>query len=183
MSASPPIESPQRPSAAAVEAAKPCCHGGAAAAPADHHAPQQDRWSHARLTTAATVHCLTGCALGEFIGLAIGMVLGLDPWTTMALATGCGFLSGYTLGLLPLVRRGSSWAAAFRTLWLGETISIAAMELAMNVADYHVGGLKAPSLLSPMFWAGYAAALPAGFLAAWPVNYWLLKSQIKSPCH
>ncbi|WP_293396050.1 DUF4396 domain-containing protein [Nevskia sp.] len=162
-------------------ATKACCHGDAAVSSAK--VPIHPPVSHFRLTTAATLHCLTGCALGEFIGLAIGVTLGLDQWTTMALATATGFASGYTLGLLPLVRRGSSWAAALRTLWLGETISIAAMELAMNFTDYHVGGVRAPSLVSPMFWAGYAAALPAGFLMAWPVNYWLLKSSIKQPCH
>lgn len=169
--------------------AKSCCQNpslGQAAPRAADQSPQLRHGggtSHFRLTTAATLHCLSGCALGEFIGLTIGVALGLSPWTTMALATICGFASGYTLGLLPLVRRGSSWAAAFRTLWLGETISIAVMELAMNFTDYHVGGLRSGSVFSLMFWAGYAAALPAGFLVAWPVNGWLLKRSIKQPCH
>jgi hypothetical protein len=73
--------------------------------------------------------------------------------------------------------------AAFRTLWLGETISIAVMELAMNFTDYHVGGVAASSVFSPQFWIGYALALPAGFVAAWPVNAWLLSRNIKQHCH
>ena len=136
-----------------------------------------------RLTTDATTHCLIGCAIGEWIGLAIGVSMGLAAWPTMALATVLGFGGGYTLGLWPLVRRGMRWSEAFRTIWLGETISIAVMEFAMNFTDYHVGGLQAPSLLSAQFWLGYAAAVPVGFVAAWPVNLWLLKRNIKQHSH
>lgn len=148
-----------------------------------HHGHGAPGASPARLATSATLHCLTGCAIGEFAGLAIGVTLGLNPWTTMALATVLGFASGYALGLRPLVQQGLGWLAAFRTIWLGETISIAVMEFAMNFTDYHVGGVQAASILSPVFWLGYALALPAGFVAAWPVNYWLLRRQIKKPCH
>jgi len=151
------------------------------AAHAHHHGGGNA--SLARLASSATLHCLTGCAIGEFIGLAIGVSLGLDPWTTMSLATVLGFISGYTLGLRPLVKTGMSWLGAFRTIWLGETISIAVMELVMNFTDYHVGGVQASSIFAPMFWLGFLAALPAGYLAAWPVNYWLLKRNVKKPCH
>jgi hypothetical protein len=137
----------------------------------------------AALATAATLHCLTGCAVGEFAGLLIGVSLGLNPWATMALATALGFISGYSLGLLPLVRQGMSFAQAFKSIWLGETISIAVMELAMNFTDYQVGGVTTGSVLSLQFWIGYAAALPAGFVAAWPVNYVLLKKNLKKQCH
>ena len=155
----------------------------------DHHAHGPHRTHGAAmpslpcLTTAATIHCLTGCAIGEFIGLAIGVSLGLNPWVTMTLATVLGFVSGYTLGLWPLVRQGMGWAQAFRTIWLGETISIAVMELAMNFTDYHIGGVQTSSMLSVKFWLGYTAALPAGFIAAWPVNYWLLRRNLKHQCH
>ena len=160
-----------------------------------HHSPQHHVAMHAhhghtvgtqslsRLSASATLHCLSGCAIGEFAGLAIGVSLGFNAWTTMALATLLGFLSGYSLGLWPLVRRGMSVAQAFRAIWLGETISIAVMELAMNFTDYHVGGVQTTSMASPLFWAGYGAALLAGFIAAWPVNYWLLKRSLKQPCH
>jgi hypothetical protein len=147
-----------------------------------HHA-HGGATSPRRLATAATIHCLTGCAIGELAGLLVGVSLGLDPWTTMALATALGFVSGYSLGLRPLVKQGLGWGAAFKTIWLGETISIAVMELAMNFTDYHVGGVGATSVLAPQFWLGYALALPAGFVAAWPVNYWLLRKSVKKPCH
>ena len=146
-----------------------------------HHATPDA--SPARLATSATIHCLTGCAIGELAGLMIGVSLGLNPWATMALATALGFISGYALGLRPLVQQGMSVAQAFRTIWLGETISIAVMELAMNVTDYHVGGVAVASVLEPRFWLGYALALPAGFIVAWPVNWLLLRKNVKKQCH
>lgn len=166
------------PGACETKAAGPSAHAHHA-----HHAPGGAAMSLPRLTTSATIHCLTGCAIGEFVGLAIGVSLGLGAWPTMILATVLGFASGYTLGLRPLVKQGLSWGAAWKAIWLGETVSIAAMELAMNFTDYHVGGVQAASMLSPMFWLGYAAALPAGFIVAWPVNYWLLRRNVKKPCH
>lgn len=87
------------------------------------------------------------------------------------------------LGLWPLIKTGISWRAALRAIWLGEVISIGVMELAMNFIDYHFGGMTAASVFAPAFWMSLLLALPAGFLAAWPVNVWLLSRQIKKPCH
>lgn len=148
-----------------------------------HEIANGSRISTLRLTTQATLHCLTGCALGEFIGLALGVTLKLDTWATMALATTLGFVSGYTLGLRPLVRQGKGWLEAFRVIWLGESTSIAVMELVMNLTDYYAGGMQVGSIFHPQFWLGFGLALPAGFIAAWPVNYWLLERNMKKPCH
>jgi len=148
-----------------------------------HHAAHGQNSSSFKLATLATLHCLTGCAIGELAGLTIGVSLGLNPWSTMVLATVLGFVSGYTLGLLPLVREGKGWIEAFKIIWLGETISIAVMELVMNFTDYHVGGVQVNSIFNSQFWLGYLVALPAGFIVAWPVNYWLLKRNYKKPCH
>jgi len=71
---------------------------------------------------------------------------------------------------------------ALKLIWIGELISIGVMEIVMNAVDYGVGGMQAGSMLSPIFWIGIAAAVPAGFLAAWPVNWWLLKRDLKK-CH
>jgi len=169
--------------------AKACRHAAASPAPTDpvhhdhRHVATEPPRERARLTTSATLHCLSGCAIGEWLGLAIGVTLGLGPLLTLTLATLLGFASGYLLGLWPLVRRGARWRDAWRRLWLGETISIATMEFAMNVTDYHVGGIGAQSIFDGVFWLGYGVALPAGFLVAWPVNWWLLGRSIKQPCH
>lgn len=148
-----------------------------------HAGHEQHGGGRNAMAANATLHCLTGCAIGELAGLMIGVTLGLGAWPTMALATALGFASGFALGLRPLLKSGMSLAQAWRAIWLGEAISIAVMEFAMNFADYHAGGVAAASILAPRFWLGFAVALPAGFAAAWPVNYLLLRKSIKKPCH
>lgn len=131
----------------------------------------------------ATIHCLIGCVIGEVTGLAIGVTLGLTIWQTIALATALAYVSGMTLGLVPVMRhQGKSFLEALRLIWIGEVLSIGVMEIAMNWADYAVGGMQAGSILDPVFWLGIAVAIPAGFLAAWPVNYWLISRDMKK-CH
>ena len=136
-----------------------------------------------RTSAQATIHCLTGCVIGEVVGLGIGVTFGLGTWPTIILATGLAYLSGITLGLLPVMKnRGVGLIEAFRIIWVGEVISIGVMEIVMNFVDYQMGGMSAPSVASWMFWRGILFAVPAGFLAAWPVNYWLLKRELKA-CH
>ena len=131
----------------------------------------------------ATLHCLTGCAIGEVAGLLIGVSLGLNVWVTTGLATILAYLSGFTLGVMPVMRRERiGFFAALKTIWIGEAVSIGVMEIAMNWVDYSVGGVQADSVLAPIFWLGLLFAVPAGFLAAWPVNWWLLKRNLKH-CH
>ena len=131
----------------------------------------------------ATIHCLTGCVIGEVTGLIIGVALGLAIWPTIVLATTLAYLSGMTLGLVPVMRnQGKTFIEALKLIWNGEVFSIGVMEIAMNWADYSVGGMQAGSGLEPVFWAGIAVAIPAGFLAAWPVNWWLINRDLKK-CH
>jgi len=135
------------------------------------------------VSAQATLHCLTGCVIGEAAGLAIGVSLGLPAWQTIALATLLAYASGFTLGVLPVMRsRKTGFWSALRIIWIGEAVSIGVMELVMNWVDYEMGGMGAPSVLSWMFWRGLLLAIPAGFLAAWPVNYWLVKRELKA-CH
>ena len=102
---------------------------------------------------------------------------------TIVLATALSYLSGMTLGLVPVMRgQGVSLLGALRIIWIGEVISIGVMELVMNYVDYRLGGMGAPSVMSWMFWRGLVFAIPAGFIVAWPVNYWLLKRELKA-CH
>ena len=156
-------------------------HTGAAAAHAHHHgAPGESRW---HLAAKSTQHCLTGCIIGEVIGLAIGIEAGLSIAATIILATGLAYISGFTLGLLPVMKsRGLSLWEAFKLIWVGEAISIGVMEIVMNAVDYQMGGMAAMSTLSWPFVRGLLFAVPAGFLAAWPVNYWLLGRDLKA-CH
>jgi F0F1-type ATP synthase assembly protein I len=136
-----------------------------------------------RTSAQATLHCLTGCIVGEVAGLLIGTVAGLSPWPMMVLATALSYVSGMTLGLVPVMRNQEVGVlGALRIIWIGEVISIGVMEIVMNFVDYQLGGMGAKSVFAWTFWRGLAFAVPTGFLAAWPVNYWLLKRELKA-CH
>jgi hypothetical protein len=136
-----------------------------------------------RTSAQATLHCLTGCIIGEVVGLMIGVTIGLAPWPTIVLATVLAYISGMTLGLVPVMRsQGVGLLGALKIIWIGEVISIGVMEVVMNFVDYQMGGMGAQSVATWMFWRGLVFAVPAGFLAAWPVNYWLLKRELKA-CH
>lgn len=150
---------------------------GAHAAHAGH--THGSGWSAA---ASVTLHCLTGCAIGEFIGLAIGVSLGLEIHLTISLAVALSFVSGFALTLLPMLRRGFGLASAFSTVWLGEVISISVMEIVMNLVDYRMGGMRGVSLASAQYWQAFGAAMVAGYLAAWPVNRWMLGRNMKK-CH
>jgi Domain of unknown function (DUF4396) len=152
-------------------------HGGAHA----HHG--HGSGGALKTSAQATLHCLTGCVIGEVAGLAIGVSLGLPAWQTIALATLLAYASGITLGVLPVMKgRHTGFWNALRIIWVGEVISIGVMELVMNYVDYQMGGMNADSIFTWMFVRGLLFAIPAGFLAAWPVNYWLLKRDLKG-CH
>jgi hypothetical protein len=146
---------------------------------AHHHSGGGPWW----ISAQATLHCLTGCVIGEVAGLMIGVSLGLGVWPTIILATALAYAAGITLGLLPVMRsQDVGMLQALRIIWIGEVISIGVMEVVMNFVDYQMGGMTAPSIASWMFWRGILFAVPAGFIAAWPVNYWLLKRELKA-CH
>ena len=77
---------------------------------------------------------------------------------------------------------GKNFMQALKLIWLGEVISIGVMEIAMNATDYYMGGMTAGSLLASQFWIAMMVAIPTGFVAAWPVNWWLLSRDLKV-CH
>ena len=131
----------------------------------------------------ATLHCLSGCVIGEVTGLIIGVSFGLGVWPTILLATTLAYISGFTLGLIPVMKNnGKTMVEAFRIIWLGELISIGVMEIAMNATDYAMGGMQAGTVFSSVFWIAMLVAVVAGFIAAWPINWWLLRRNLKS-CH
>ena len=146
-----------------------------------HHGPPgAGPW---RLAAQSTLHCLTGCIIGEVIGLAIGIELGLSTAATITLATILAYFSGFALGLWPVMKqRGLTLPAAFKLIWIGEATSIGVMEVVMNAVDYSMGGMAAASFFSWTSIRALMIAVPAGFLAAWPVNYWLLSRELKA-CH
>lgn len=127
-----------------------------------------------KLAASATLHCLTGCAIGEIAGLVIGTALGLSNGVTIALAVTLAFLSGYGLSLLPLVKSGMALSAAITIAIAADTLSIATMEIVDNAVMAMVPGAMEGGLGNQLFWVTMPLALGAAFVAAYPVNRYLL---------
>jgi Domain of unknown function (DUF4396) len=123
-----------------------------------------------RLAFTATAHCLTGCAIGEILGLVIGTALGWDTIPTIALAVGLAFFFGYSFTLVPLVRGGLALGSALGIALAADTLSITIMEIVDNAIVLAVPGAMDAGLDSLLFWGSLALALAAAFVAAYPVN-------------
>jgi hypothetical protein len=123
---------------------------------------------------AATVHCLTGCAIGEVLGMIIGTALGWNDWQTIALAVALAFLFGYSFTLVPLLRGGLALAAAVPIALAADTISITIMEVVDNAIMLLIPGAMEAGLTNLLFWASLAFALVVAGVAAYPVNRWLI---------
>lgn len=126
------------------------------------------------MAVSATLHCLSGCAIGEIAGLMIGTALGLSNGWTIALAVGLAFLFGYALSTLPLVRTGLGVGAALGVVLAADTLSIATMEVVDNAVMALVPGAMGAGLVDVTFWVAMPVALTVAFAAAYPVNRYLL---------
>ena len=127
-----------------------------------------------RLAFSATVHCLTGCAIGEVLGMIIGTALGWSDVATIALAVALAFFFGYTLTSWPLLRSGMPVREVAPIAFASDTISITIMEIVDNAIMLLIPGAMAASLDEIGFWAALAAALLIAGAAAYPANRWLL---------
>jgi hypothetical protein len=127
-----------------------------------------------RTVTAATAHCLTGCAIGEVLGLAIGTGVGLSNTVTIVLAILLAFLFGYSLTMLPLLRSGLVLAVVLPLALASDTFSITVMEIVDNLIVVAIPGAMDAGLDEPLFWGALALALGIAFIAAWPVNRYLI---------
>ena len=126
------------------------------------------------MALSATLHCLTGCAIGEIAGLLIGTAIGLSTGWTIALAVSLAFLFGYTLSTFPLVKAGLGVGAALAVVFAADTLSIAVMEVVDNLVMASIPGAMEAGLVNWVFWVSMMMALTAAFFAAYPVNRYLL---------
>jgi hypothetical protein len=127
-----------------------------------------------RLAVSATVHCLTGCSIGEVLGMVIGTGLGWQNLPTMALAILLAFVFGYALTLRPLFRAGLAASAAFRLAFASDTLSITVMEIVDNGIMLLVPGAMDAHLSDGLFWGSLLVALLIAGLVAFPINRWLI---------
>jgi Domain of unknown function (DUF4396) len=143
---------------------------------ADHAAGHADPSlpSLERLAFQATVHCLTGCGIGEVLGLVISTEVGWGPAASIMLAVVLAFGFGYALTVWPLLRSGMAPATAARLAFAADTVSIVVMEIVDNFVVLIIPGAMAAGLSDPLFWGSLALSLVAAFVAAYPVNRWLI---------
>ena len=140
-----------------------------------HHAtePPQGR-TLTRLAVSATLHCLTGCAIGEVLGMVIGTALGFSDLGTIALAVALAFLFGYTLTSLPLLRAALALSLLPPIALASDTASIALMELVDNGIMLLIPGAMESGVGDVLFWGALSFALVIAGLVALPLNRWLL---------
>jgi uncharacterized protein DUF4396 len=144
------------------------------AAPHHSHAMPTEGAALTSVAIAATLHCLTGCAIGEVAGMAIGTAAGFSNLGTVVLSVALAFLFGYGLTSLPLLRAGLALAAVLPIALASDTLSIATMEVVDNAIVLAIPGAMDAGLGSPLFWGSLAFALVIAGSVAVPVNRWLI---------
>ena len=127
-----------------------------------------------QLALSATIHCLTGCAIGEVLGLAIGTALGWHDLPTIVLAIVLAFVFGYALTIRPLLASGMPFRRAGRLAIASDTLSIATMEIVDTAILLAIPGAMMAGLTDPLFWGSLAFALLVAGVVAYPVNRWLI---------
>ncbi|CAN5891081.1 DUF4396 domain-containing protein [soil metagenome] len=127
-----------------------------------------------RTAFSATLHCLTGCSIGEVLGMVIGSAFGWRNVATIVLAIVLAFFFGYGLTMLPLLRSGMALGAVLPLALASDTLSITVMEIVDNLIIVVIPGAMDAGLGSLLFWGSLAFALAVAFVAAFPVNRYLI---------
>jgi hypothetical protein len=127
------------------------------------------------MAASATMHCLTGCAIGEIAGLIIGSSLGLGNALTIAISVALAFFFGYALSTLPLLAAGLAIGSALSVVLTADTLSILTMEVVDNLVVVAIPDAMEAGLADALFWWSMMLSLVVAFFAAWPVNRFLLQ--------
>ena len=127
-----------------------------------------------RLAAQATTHCLTGCAIGEVAGLVVATQLGWSNAASIVLATVLAFFFGYSLTLRPLLASGLALGSALGIAFAADTLSITVMEIVDNATVLLVPGAMDAGITDALFWGTLMAGLAIAWVAAFPVNRWLI---------
>jgi len=137
-------------------------------------ADPSDSQSLNRLAASATTHCMTGCAIGEILGLVISQAAGWATGASIAIAILLAFFFGYSLTMMPLLRSGMAFGKATGLALASDTASITVMEIVDNAIMLVIPGAMTAGLGSMLFWVSMAIGLGIAWLAAFPVNRWLI---------
>ncbi|WP_306932601.1 DUF4396 domain-containing protein [Streptomyces luteogriseus] len=139
-----------------------------------HHGMHQHGTASWGTAVKATLHCLTGCAIGEILGMAIGTAAGWGNVPTMVVAIGLAFLFGYSFTLYAVLRAGLDLKAAIRVALAADTVSIAVMELVDNLIIALTPGAMDADLSEGLFWSALLGGFAVAFLITTPVNKWMI---------
>ena len=140
-----------------------------------HHATSPTEGSGLnRLALSATVHCLTGCAIGEVLGMVIGTGLVWSNASTIGLSVTLAFVFGYGLTILPILRSGLPFGSALSLALASDTASIAIMELVDNLIMLFIPGAMDAGPASLLFWSSLIFSLLVAGAIAFPINRWLI---------
>jgi hypothetical protein len=126
------------------------------------------------LAFSATLHCFTGCAIGEVLGMALATAFGWGDLASILVAILLAFVFGYSLSMRPLLRSGLALGAAMSLALAADTASITIMEIVDNTIMLLVPGAMEATLGDARFWISLAVSLAVAFVAAYPVNRWLI---------
>ncbi len=126
------------------------------------------------MAVRATLHCLTGCAIGEILGMVVGTALMWGNAPTMILAVSLAFVFGYSFTLFAVVRAGVSLKAAVKVALAADTVSIAVMELVDNGIIALTPGAMDAHLSDGLFWYALLGGFAVAFLITTPVNKWMI---------
>jgi hypothetical protein len=140
----------------------------------DHHELPTSGSALTSLAFSATLHCLTGCAIGETLGMIIGTAAGFSEWETVGLAVALAFFFGYSFTSVPLLRAGLPFAAVVPIAFASDTVSIAIMEVVDNAIMLLIPGAMEAGLGNLLFWGSLSVALVIAGVIALPVNRWLI---------
>ena len=135
-----------------------------------HHAMPTSGRALDAVALSATLHCLTGCALGEIAGMVIGTAIGLSNWGTVGLAVALAFVFGYTLTSLPLLRAGLALGSVIPIALASDTLSISVMEIVDNAIILAIPDALEAGVGDILFWGSLAFALVIAGACAFPVN-------------
>lgn len=127
-----------------------------------------------RTAISATLHCLTGCAIGEVLGMTISAGLGWSNAVSIGVSVVLAFFFGYSLTIRPVLRAGLPFRRAARVALASDTASIATMEIVDNAFILIVPGAMAAGLATGLFWWSLALSLVIAFVVTVPVNRWLI---------
>jgi hypothetical protein len=132
------------------------------------------RYSLNRSALSATTHCLTGCAIGEVLGMGLATTFDLGNAPSIALAVLLAFVFGYSLTLAPVLRAGVPMRRALPLVFASDTASIAVMELVDNAFVLLVPGALSAGLSDALFWWSIGLGFAIAFVLAFPLNRWLI---------